>query len=62
MKWHMSKDAAGQLTFWRGDCFALHLLVRQQYRQWGLSADWYDGPLYSFGLGPILLVVWRGRR
>jgi len=26
---------------------------------WGYENIWYDGPHYSFGLGPILLISWR---
>lgn len=38
---------------WNG--WSLHLFVRKDCAQWGFSKDWYDGPLYSFGLGRLLL-------
>lgn len=25
---------------------------------WGLTESWYDGPLYSFGVGPLFCIVW----
>ena len=57
----LSRDAAGWRTLW-GDAFGrswgIHVGVMRVHRQWGYVADWYDGPLHSFGLGPLLLVCW----
>jgi len=51
------RNAAGLLSF---DCFGavVHLGVKRQHRQWGRDESWHDGPLYSFGIGPLILVVW----
>jgi hypothetical protein len=42
----------------RGWVFDVHFLIRKDQRQWGYVADYYDGPLYSFGLGPFILICW----
>lgn len=26
--------------------------------RWGLTKSWYDGPIYSFGLGPFAMIIW----
>lgn len=35
-----------------------HFFIRREHWVWGYEEDWYDGPLPSFGLGPLFLVVW----
>lgn len=36
-----------------------HLFPKGSMNQfWGLQEDWYDGPLYSFGLGKFMLICW----
>ena len=62
--WSFTTTAAGRLTVWtEGITYmgvAIHVLPREHHRLWGYSKGWYDGPLYYFGLGPILLVSWGG--
>ena len=36
----------------------IHIFPYKNQRQWGYLKEWYDGPLYSFGLGPLLLLCW----
>lgn len=51
---------AGLLTIWSDRySFALHFLPHKKYWQLGYTEDWYDGPWYSFGFGPILLITWN---
>jgi len=38
--------------------FDIHFIVKKKQRQWGFEEEWYDGPLYSFGLGPLILICW----
>lgn len=28
-------------------------------KRWGLEEIWYDGPHYSFGIGPLAVIVWE---
>jgi hypothetical protein len=55
-------DAAGRLTLGLGRrpgyLTCIHFGVEKSHRQWGYKQDWYDGPIHSFGLGPLLLVCW----
>lgn len=37
---------------------SIHLLPRKNHREWGFCEDWYDGPIYSFGLHGLLLLCW----
>lgn len=39
-----------------GFCWNFHIFPREEFRMWGLEENWYDGPMYDFGLGPLLLV------
>lgn len=39
--------------------YALHLGVAREFWQWGYIEEWYDGPIYSFGLGPLFLLCWH---
>lgn len=48
-------DAAGVVTIYGGQWFA-HFGVRSEHRQWGYHQWWYDGPIDTFGLGPLFLV------
>lgn len=36
----------------------VHLVVKPKHWQFGYKKDWYDGPLPSFGLGPLFIVCW----
>lgn len=36
----------------------VHVLPKSEFRIWGLNREEYDGPLYDFGVGPLLLVCW----
>lgn len=36
--------------------WALHFLVGRGHWQWGYEEDWYDGPLPSWGCGPLFLL------
>ena len=51
-------DAAGLVCIGVGR-INLHLLVRKEFRQWLWREDWWDGPIYSFGSGPLFLVVYH---
>ena len=50
---------AGFITIW-GDEVGIHLLPSYEHWQCGYAEFWHDGPYYSFGLGPLLLVTWDG--
>ena len=53
---------AGLFSF-GGEYWEVHLLPRKTFRQWGLKTDgWYDGPIYSLGVGRLALVVWHPER
>ena len=40
-----------------GLCWNVHLLVvDRRFRFWGYRLDWYDGPIHTFGLGPLLYI------
>ena len=46
------------IGFEAGDwSFNVHLLSLKDI-QWGYRDEWYDGPMRSFGLGPLALVCW----
>jgi len=36
-------------------------LIIPKYKKWlwGYETVWYDGPHYSFGLGPLFLITWE---
>lgn len=36
----------------------VHLLPARRSQQWWYLRTWWDGYLYSFGLGPLLLLCW----
>lgn len=38
--------------------WALHIFVSRDTWQWGYREDWCDGPIPSFGLGPLFLLIW----
>jgi len=64
MKIYFTKLA---MVSWRtldiGDWFSIHILPHKYHKRWWFQRDWYDGPLYSFGLGPLVLVCWAiGRK
>lgn len=37
---------------------SIHIFVRRSHWVWGYVEDWYDGPLRSFGAGPLFLFAW----
>lgn len=58
-----STNTAGLFTIsWLGkerwQTYAVHFFPYKDQRQWGMLKEWYDGPIYSFGLGPFLLICW----
>ncbi len=36
----------------------LHFFPKKRDWMWGKHESWYDGPCYSFGHGPLLLICW----
>ena len=38
--------------------FGVHLFPDRDSHEWGFGEDWYNGPIYSFGAGPLALIVW----
>lgn len=55
MQFH--RNAAGLVCFSVRDV-TVHLAVRPRHWHFGLHEYWYDGPLYTFGLGPLLMICW----
>lgn len=53
----IGRGEAGAVTAWCG-MLSIHLLVWRAFWVWGYSKDWYDGYLYSFGLGPLVAVTY----
>ena len=54
----MERPSLVCLTF-RG--LSVHFFVWERaVWTWGLKEDWYDGPLYMLGAGPIGMVCWLG--
>jgi len=39
-------------TFW-----VLHVGVQRGFRVWGHQDDWHDGPIDSWGAGPLFLIM-----
>ena len=37
--------------------WALHVFVKRSCWTWGYEEDWYDGPLPSYGMGPLFLLT-----
>ncbi len=55
------RRSAGLISFgarFKGYFWNFHFIVQRSHWQWGYVRDWYDGPLYSFGLGPLFLLAW----
>ncbi|HEY8096166.1 MAG TPA: hypothetical protein VIE65_08740 [Methylobacter sp.] len=57
------KNNAGLVCLWNADekqlsTFAIHFLVSPRFWLFGRQEEWFDGPLYSFGLGPLILINW----
>lgn len=57
------KKNAGLFTIsWDGkedwQCVSIHFFPSKDHWQCGKEEDWHDGPIYSFGLGPLLLICW----
>ncbi len=48
-------NRAGLVCFTSGP-WALHLLVTPGHWQFWYKEDWYDGPLPSWGMGPLFLL------
>jgi hypothetical protein len=63
VKFQSWNNSAGRVTLGirvRPWWIYLHVLPRTaDARQWGYSQDWYDGPLYAFGLGALMLICWH---
>ena len=38
--------------------WSVHIFPSLSHWCWGYSEDWYDGPHYIIGLGPLLLIGW----
>ncbi len=53
----LTTKCAGKFTILIGNV-CIHILPDKDNRQWGYVQDWYDGYLYSFGFGPIVLFTW----
>ena len=53
-----SGRTAGLLSFSWGasDRWTIHLFPRREYWEWGRCDSWYDGPLVSWGFGPLFLL------
>ena len=51
------KRTAGRPTIDIGKRLSIHLFPRAEDQMWGLVEDWYDGPHYFFGLGPLALIA-----
>jgi len=49
-------NMAGLLCFMCGP-WALHVAVRPSHWQWWYKEEWYDGPLPSWGFGPLFLLA-----
>ena len=59
-RFELLTGAAGLVTICasvRGWEIAVHLLVRPSFWLLGYEESWWDGPLYLFGLGPLVLVT-----
>ena len=51
-------NAAGRFSFsWRG--FGFHFFPKKGHSQWGLTEEWYDGPIFTLGFGPLLIICWQ---
>lgn len=37
----------------------IHMFPYRKHILFGYSEDWYDGPIYYLGLGPLCLLVWQ---
>lgn len=55
MKFH--RNAAGLICFSVRDV-TVHIAVRPKSWRFGLHEGWYDGPFYTFGLGPLVMFCW----
>jgi len=51
-----ARNAGALAVSWRG--FSLHFVVQRDCWVWGYDEDYYDGPLPSFGVGPVFLLCW----
>lgn len=50
------EENSGLICLWyRG--WSLHLAVRGDDWMWGKEEFWYDGPMRSWGLGPVFLLA-----
>ena len=60
MSIQVTTDMIGKWTLIIDERIAIHLLPdrSEQYNLWGFEQSWYDGPIYSLGLGSLLLVTW----
>ena len=37
-------------------CVNIHLFPKLEHRYFGYNEGWWNGPIYSFGLGSLLLI------
>ena len=52
------KTSAGLFCFWFNIFsynLTFHLFISKKHWIFGFEEDWYNGPIYHFGLGPICL-------
>lgn len=56
-------EAGGMVTLWRyvpkKFAWALHVFPNPEHRIWGMHEGWFDGPIKTFGLGPLFSLVWQ---
>ncbi len=53
-------NSAGIATIWFSKSkwnFALHILPEKDYRVWGKSEYWFDGPITAYGIGPLFSFI-----
>jgi hypothetical protein len=63
-KWRISFgwEHAGLITIWSDSpdmwdtSWSFHFIPSHTHWVWGFEKDWYDGPLLSWGLGPLFLI------
>jgi hypothetical protein len=54
------KDA-GLMSIWNwsDEPWAIHFFPSREFYIWGTNSSWWDGPLKTFGLGPLFVMSWR---
>ena len=54
----------GLISLWRWKptgAWILHILPDDDHRVWGKVDGWFDGPIKTYGLGPLFSFVWQPR-